>query len=219
MARVLEQAASGELADLRTYQPYRPGSAAHPQEGYYEPDSMKLLAEEARAIVEAEAPLLEELAVSRLGERWDFRRMAAKATARALEGIAAAGCHLEEADGERVLWPSPEAASGWSGCRVPASSGSSVSSGTDRAKPEESEAAGERAILEVPLAELRGLLVFWIGHAGPMGVRDLFDHASRTLGYGSLGARIRERLEAALTSCREAGRLEVRDEVVRLGES
>ena len=83
-----------------------------PQEGYYEPDSMKLLAEEARAIVEAEAPLLEELAVSRLGERWDFRRMAAKATARALEGIAAAGCHLEEADGERVLWPSPEAASG-----------------------------------------------------------------------------------------------------------
>lgn len=140
-------------------------------------------------VVRREAPILESVAIRRVGELWGFRRMKAKAVARVTQCIGMAQLHITQEGADRVLWPSLADSSSYRGARLPI--------GDDE--------RDHRTVAEVPLVELGELLRFWIDEAGPMSERDVLEHASRSLGNMNLGSTIRERLEAGLRGAVERG--------------
>jgi len=162
------------------------------QDSFYSDTEAPRIAEALTLVVQTEAPILECVAVRRVGEQWGFIRMKSKAIARVTRCIDMAHLHITQEGGDTVLWPDVDDPCSFRVARLPIGDDGRV----------------QRAVPEVPLIELAELLRFWIDEVGPMGERELFEHANRSLGFKVLGSTIRDRLEAGLRVAVERGVLE-----------
>jgi hypothetical protein len=181
LARLRTDPAALTGRGLAPYHPAPPAERGDP-EAFHAGGGLPAIAAARREVVAFEAPILESLAARRVAEQWGLRRLTAKVTERVEAALGIAGVHVTGTGDERVLWPDAASADQYRGARLAVDD-------DDRAR---------RAIGEVPLVELVWLLRFWIDQAGPMTDRELLDHANRSLGFKSLGAKLRERLETAL---------------------
>ncbi|MEZ4320238.1 MAG: DUF4011 domain-containing protein [Myxococcota bacterium] len=129
-----------------------------------------------RALVDTEGPLTLELAASRLASAWSTR-----ATVRIQRALATAleASGIPVVDG--VIGPAQRDA-GWRGYRVP-----------DPERPNT-----RRDLDQIPMQELVNAADALLARFGRTPDEDLLRELARTFGFASLGARLREPLEAAL---------------------
>lgn len=182
VARVLQRLVADPNAyegRLEWYNP-TPIQTLGDQQAFYKPEHGKALASALHTVVRSEGPIVAELAACRVAQMWDYSHLKDSGVEHVLGHVHEARVRMTWNVGERILWLHGDAPAG----RVPAR----VSR----------DGCSLRPINQIPVLELASLLRFWSEEAGPMSVRDLYDHALRTIGLQKLDRSIRARFEAAL---------------------
>lgn len=195
-------------ADAPRYRAWRSKRPPVPRERFYEPWADVLLGKALLEVVEAEGPILFELAAERVARACGFGRVTQKAidriaralarvpSARTLEPSAADSDVATPAQGDALapgrtlLWPRDAAPSKWTSYRVPGDG-------------EESRRDAEH----LPLIEIEAAALELLAASGACPIEPLLAHLRRLFGFQALGRRVRERLELALAHLVATGRV------------
>jgi very-short-patch-repair endonuclease len=190
---VAESAVSPGLAGLPKYQRYEP-ARMRSQEAFYDERQQRAVESVLVEVVEAEGPLLLELAASRVAAAFGFARTRRPAVERVAELAQRRGLPRTTHGARVFLWPESLAPASWRGFRL--------------SNPDDD---GLRAAEELPPEEIANAAEHLVATNGACPRRDLLRALARMFGFKALGSSVASSLEQGLELWTRSGRARMTD--------
>lgn len=158
---------------------------------FYAPESVHIIRRLLERVVDAEAPILLEVAAKRIGDAWGFGRVRKKAIARIETLATSTPVKWDRATGETVLWRESDNPEEWFEIRGPSR-----------------HEADLRTIPEIPLVELANAVRHVLEQHVSLPAEDLAREAARLFGCARLGSKVRDRMDRAIRLVVRRGKAE-----------